>query len=176
MHRRRRGIQRGVPADVRGSVKEVTDLNFELSKDIGIALKIGEKYAVLRRGVRKIRKISEPYTMSTFFVGNDFAKTEVLGVRKFLRINGSSVPDDEANGYICGLYGKTGDDCCTEAVLFDRKTFVDGVCEGLLVPVAVVMKNSQSESAPEDGTFVEFECDIYINGNGTSGNYEIAEV
>lgn len=151
-------------------------MSFELSKNIGIALKIGEKYVSLRKGVRKIRKISEPYTMSTFFVGKDFAETEVLGVRKFLRIKGTSVPDDEANSFICGLYGKTGDQCRTEAVLFDRKTLTDGVCEGVLVPVVAVIKNSEIEGAPEDGCFAEFECDIYINGAGTEGNYEITEV
>lgn len=150
-------------------------MSFGLSKDIGIALKVGEKYYSLKKGVRKIRKISEPYILSTFFVGNDFAKTEVLGVRKFLRINGTAIPDDEANGFIYGLYGKTGDDCNTEAVLFDRKTLADGVCEGVLVPVTVVMKNSEGESSPEDGCFEEFECDIYINGEGTDGNYEVTE-
>ena len=114
--------------------------------------------------------------MSTFYVGNEFAKTEVLGVRKFLRITGNSVTDDPANSFICNLYGKTGDDCCTEAVLFDRKTLLDGVYQGILFPVTVVIKNSETDSSPENGIFIEFECDIYLNGTGTEGNYEITEV
>jgi len=151
-------------------------VNFELSKDICIALKTGENFSLLKKGVKKIKKISEPYIMSTFYVGNEFAKTEVLGVRKFLRITGNSVTDDPANSFICNLYGKTGDDCSTEAVLFDRKTLLDGVYQGILFPVTVVMKNSEADSSPENGIFIEFECDIYLNGTGTEGNYEITEV
>ena len=152
------------------------NLRYELSKDFGIAIKVGDKFFQLKKGIKRIRKISKPYTLSTFFIGNDFAETEVLGVKKFLRISGVSVPDDEANGYICGLYGKTGESCCTEMILFDSKTLIGGTCEGIRVPVTAMMKETSGESAPEDGAFTEFECDIYINGKGESGNYEIAEV
>ena len=151
-------------------------MEFNLSKDIGIALKVGGGFFPLSKGVRKIRKISDPYTISTFFVGNDFAKTEVVGVRRFLRVNGTEIHDDVANTFICGLYGKTGSACETEAVLFDRKNLTDGICDGIHVPVVVVMKNFSADAAPEDGCISEFECDIYINGAGTEGQFEITEV
>ena len=150
-------------------------MKLNLSQDIGICLKADGQFVPLKKGIKRIRKISEPYTMSTFFVGNDFAQTEVLGVRKFLRINGIEVSDDKANKFICELYGKTGKDCETDAILFDRNSLDNGVCDGILVPVVVVMKRSSAEGAPEDDYFSEFECDIYINGAGTEGKFEITE-
>lgn len=151
-------------------------MSYELSKDFGIALKINGEFVSLRKGIKKIRKISDPYTKSTFYVNNNFAKTEVLGVKKFLRIAGTKISDDLANAYICSLYGKTGEDCCSEAILFNRKTLKNGICTGVLVPVAIVMKAQVAESSPEDDPFVNFECDIFINGEETVGTFSITEV
>ena len=151
-------------------------MNFELSKDIGIAIKIGEQYFPLRKGIKKIRKISEPYTMRTFFVGENTARTEILGVKKFLRIKGDAVSDDTANKFICGLYGKSGEECQTKVILFDRKTLNGDTCEGTEADVVIAMKSNEAEGAPEDGCFTEFECDIYINSGGTNGSFKIAEV
>ena len=151
-------------------------MGYELSKDFGIALKINGAFFPLIKGIRKIRKISDPYIKSTFYINNNYAKTEVLGVKKFLRIKGTKVSDDLANSYICGLYGKTGDDCCTDAILFSRKNLHNGICTGSLIPVTVVMKSNTADASPEDDPFVNFECDIYINGEGTEGTYSISEV
>ncbi len=151
-------------------------MGYELGKNIGIALKISDNYHSLRKGIRRIKKVSEPYIKSTFYIGSNCAETEVLGVRKYLRIYGTRFSGDIANDYIFSLYGKSGKDCRTEAFLFNRKDLSNGIYSGYTVPVTIVMKNSTAEGEQNESPFTEFECDIYINGEGVIGSIPLTEV
>jgi len=151
-------------------------LSFELNKHIGIALKISDTYYPLSKGIRRFKKISEPYIKSTFYIGNNCADTEVLGTRQYIRVNGTRFSGDAANDFIYGLYEKSGEECRTDAFFYNKETFANGEYRGYTVPVTVVMKSSVADSELKESPFIEFECDIYINGSGTNTQVYLAEV
>lgn len=154
-------------------------MGYELNRNIGVALNTAASgatpvFSEVRAGIKHIVRASEPYIRSVYYIGSGCAKTDVLGVRKLIKLTGVRVSGDAANAFICGLYGKTGDDCRTEAVLYDRTSLSGGVCVGKLVPVTVVMKGDDSSCGDADSPFSEFECDIYLNGEGVDGSYSVS--
>lgn len=148
-------------------------MTYELSKNTGIAIFSDDGYYALKKGIRTLKQISKPYTRSVCCMGNDYAQTEVLGICHFVRITGVKVTGDTANEALCGFQGKVGEECRTEAVFYNRNDYSDGTFSGSLVPVTVVTTSFLYDGDPEKEPFVEFQCDIYVNGRGTEGTFEI---